>query len=46
MSDLDELAHYEPPHHDLCCLQIQVFSSLVLKEFIVMNLENTVLRIF
>ena len=30
--DLDEVAHYEPPHQDLCCLQIQLFSSLVLKE--------------
>ena len=30
--DLDEVAHYEPPHQDLCCLQIQLFLSLVLKE--------------
>ena len=30
--DLDEVAHYEPPHQDLHCLQIQLFSSLVLKE--------------
>ena len=30
--DLDEVAHFEPPHHDLCCLQIQLFSSLVLDE--------------
>ena len=29
--DLDEVAHYEPPHQDLGCLQIQLFSSLVLK---------------
>ena len=29
--DLDEVAHYKPPHQDLRCLQIQ-FSSLVLKE--------------
>ena len=28
----DEVAHYEPPHQDLRCLQIQLFSSLVLKE--------------
>ena len=28
--DLDEVAHYEPPHQDLSCLQIQLFSSLVL----------------
>ena len=31
--DLDELAHHEPPHQDLRCLQIQLFSSLVVKEF-------------
>ena len=30
--DLDEVAHYEPPHQDLRCLQIQLFSSLVVKE--------------
>ena len=30
--DLDEVAHNEPPHHYLRCLQIQLFSSLVLKE--------------
>ena len=30
--DLDEVAHYEPPHQDLHCLQIQLFASLVLKE--------------
>ena len=30
--DLDEVAHYEPPHQDLCCLQFQLFSSMVLKE--------------
>ena len=32
--DLDEVAHYEPPHQDLCCLQthLHVFSSLVLRE--------------
>ena len=30
--DLDEVAHYEPPHQDLRCLQIQLFSSLVGKE--------------
>ena len=28
--DQDEVAHYEPPHRDLCCLQIQLFLSLVL----------------
>ena len=26
------MAHYEPPHQDLRCLQIQLFSSLVPKE--------------
>ena len=26
-----EVAHYEPPHHDLRCLQIQLFSSVVVK---------------
>ena len=34
-ADLDEVAHYEPHHQDLHCLRIQLFSSLVLKEFIV-----------
>ena len=30
--NLDEVAHFEPSHQDLRCLQIQLFSSLVLKE--------------
>ena len=30
MQDLDERAHYEPPHQDLHRLQIHLFSSLVL----------------
>ena len=30
--DVDEVAHYEPPHQDLRYLQIQLFLSLVLKE--------------
>ena len=30
--DLDEVAHSEPPHQDLHCLQIQLFLSLVVKE--------------
>ena len=30
--DLDEVAHYEPPHQDLNCFQIQFFSSLAVKE--------------
>ena len=29
--ELDEVAHYEPPHKDLHCLQIYLFSSLALK---------------
>ena len=32
--DPDEVAHYEPPHQDPHCLKIQLFLSLVLKEFI------------
>ena len=32
--DLDEVAHYEPSHQDLRCLQLQLFSSLVGKELI------------
>ena len=35
--DLDEAAHYEPPHQDLCCLQIQLFLSLALE---VLNLST------
>ena len=31
-ADLDELAHFEPPHQDIRCLQIQLFASLELKE--------------
>ena len=30
--DLDEMAHDEPPHQDLHCLQVYLFSSLVIKE--------------
>ena len=30
--DLDEMAHFEPPHQELRCLRIQLFLSLVLKE--------------
>ena len=29
--DPNEVAHYEPTHQVLHCLQIQLFSSLVLK---------------
>ena len=35
--DLDEVAHYELPHQDLLCLQIQLFSSQVLKELVGSN---------
>ena len=28
---MSEVAHYEPPYQHLCCLQIQLFSSLALK---------------
>ena len=34
MSHLDEVAHDEPPHQDLRCLQSLPFSSLVLKVLI------------
>ena len=36
--DLDEVAHCEPPHPDLRCLRIQIFSSLVLKVVVVVLL--------
>ena len=32
MVDLDEVAHSQPPHQDLCCSQFLLFVSLVLKE--------------
>ena len=43
--DLDEVAHFEPPHQDLRCLQTQLFSSLVHKELNAMchNLSNLTL---
>ena len=31
---MSQVAHYEPPHQDLRCLQIQLFASLVVKELI------------
>ena len=44
--DSDEVAHHEPPHQDLHCLQIQLFSSLVLKmlipEFLLPTSHRTV----
>ena len=30
--DLDEVAHYEPPRQDICCLRIHIFSPVVFKE--------------
>ena len=39
--DLDEVAHYEPPHQDLRCLPIQPFSSLVLKELRTQSCSQT-----
>ena len=30
MVDPDEVAHYEPPHLDLCCLRIQLMSLILL----------------
>ena len=38
---LDEVAHYEPPHQDLCSLQIQLFSFLVVKELILQYMGET-----
>ena len=35
--NLDEVAHHEPNHQDLRCLQFQLFSSLVLKDLIEMD---------
>ena len=38
------MAHHEPPHQDLRCLQIQLFSSLVVKELTPKFVEtNTVI---
>ena len=34
--DLGEVAHHEPPHQDLHCLQSQLFSSLVLRVYFVL----------
>ena len=38
--DLDEMAHDEPPHQELRCLQTQLFSSLVVKELITCSLRQ------
>ena len=44
--DLDEVAHDEPPHQDLRCLQFQLFSSLVVKhlliEFLASSTESSI----
>ena len=40
--DLDEVAHDEPPHQDLHCLQIQLFSSVVVKELTAVARSNNV----
>ena len=42
-ADPDEVAHDEPPHQDLRCLHIQLFTSLVLKEFILPELCHTII---
>ena len=39
------MAHDEPPHQDICCLQIQLFSSLVVNELIVFNRGCTFLAL-
>ena len=38
------MAHYEPPHQDLCCLQIQLFSSLVVKELTISHFSDNPYR--
>ena len=42
--DLDEVAHYEPLYQDLRCLQIQLFSSLVLKGLRIWSLAASVVN--
>ena len=44
--DLDEVAHHKPPHQDLCCLQIQLFLSRVLKELKKSNIMQQIRFIF
>ena len=41
-ANLSEVAYHEPPHQDLCCFQIQLFSSLVSKEFMGLNIVGQV----
>ena len=38
--DLDEVAHFEPPHQDLRCLHIHMYSPLVLKDLIIQHTHN------
>ena len=38
--EVDEVAHYEPLHQDLRCLQIQLFSSLEFKELMRMGITH------
>ena len=42
--DLDEVAHYEPPLQDLRCLQIQLFSALVVKELRRLKLSLVIIK--
>ena len=48
--DPDEVAHNEPPHQDLCCLQILLFLSLSLQvlviEMVDMDEADIVLHIY
>ena len=39
--DLDEEAHFEPPHLELRCLQIQLFLFFVI---ISVNMESVIIR--
>ena len=44
--DLDEVAHYKPPHQDLHHLQIQLLLSLLLKDLnadlrVILNILST-----
>ena len=39
--DPNEVAHYEPLHVDLCCLQIQLFSFLPLRVNVLVLLFHT-----
>ena len=43
--DLDKVAHHEPPHQDPCCLQIQPFLFLVLKELTILSAKDKNSRI-